>query len=82
MTSPILKKMQKIRKKNCDVLRELTTGKTGQVQIDKINVNGKTISEPIVMANEFNSFFTIGWVAILLTRCSPLRLSLLITYLK
>ena len=50
--------MQKIRKKTWDILRELTTGKTGQVQIDKINVNGKTISEPIVMANEFNSFFT------------------------
>ena len=32
----------------------------------------------IVMANEFNSFCTIGWVAILLTRWSPLR----ITYLQ
>ena len=46
------------RKKTWDILRELITGKTGQVQIDKINVNGKTISEPIVMANEFNSFFS------------------------
>ena len=54
----IEKNAKNLRKKTWDILRELTTGKTGQVQIDKINVNGKTISEPIAMANEFNSFFT------------------------
>ena len=77
-----IEKNAKNQKKTWDILRELITGKTDQVQLDKINVNGKTISEPLVMANEFNSFFTIGWFAILLTRWSPLRLSLLITYLK
>ena len=45
-------------KKTWDILRELTTGKKDQIPIEKIKVDGKVITEPTLMANEFNSFFT------------------------
>ena len=45
-------------KKTWDILKELTTGKSEQSQIEKININGKTVSDPTAMANEFNNFFT------------------------
>ena len=44
-------------KKTWDILKEITAGKTDQVQIDKIVVNGEIISEQNKMAEEFNNFF-------------------------
>ena len=45
-------------KKTWDILRELTTGKKDQPPIDKIKVNGKLVTDPTQMSNEFNNFFT------------------------
>ena len=45
-------------KKTWDILRELTTGKKEQLTVDKIKVDGKIVSDPSLIANEFNSFFT------------------------
>ena len=44
-------------KKTWDILKEITAGKTDQVQIDKIVVNGEIICEQNKMAEEFNNFF-------------------------
>ena len=45
-------------KKTWDILRELTTGKKDQTPIEKIKIDGKVITDPTQIANEFNSFFT------------------------
>ena len=45
-------------KKTWDILRELTTGKKDQTPIEKIKIDGKFITDPTQIANEFNSFFT------------------------
>ena len=45
-------------KKTWDILKELTSGKSEQVQIDKIKVDGKIITDQSAMADEFNDFFT------------------------
>ena len=48
----------KIPKKTWDILRVLTTGKKEQPFIENILTNGKTLTDPSEIANEFNSFFT------------------------
>jgi len=53
-----LKTVAKNPKKTWDTLKELTTGKTTQVKIDKIIVNDQVITDNLTMANEFNTFFT------------------------
>jgi hypothetical protein len=44
-------------KKTWDILKELTTGKNDKQQIDKIKVDDRLITDPQVIAEEFNSFF-------------------------
>ena len=41
-------------KKTWDILRELTTGKKDQTPIEKIKIDGKFITDPTQIANEFN----------------------------
>ena len=41
-----------------DILKELTTGKNKTSPIDKIKSNNILLTEPSLIANEFNSFFT------------------------
>ena len=53
-----LKTHAKNSKKTWEILKELTTGKTTQVKIDKIKVNGEVITDNRKMANAFNAFFT------------------------
>ena len=45
-------------KKTWDTLKELTTGRTTQVKIDKIRAGNQIVTDNLTMANEFNSFFT------------------------
>ena len=45
-------------KKTWDILRELTTGKKAKVPIDKIKIDGKIITDPTSIAENFNNFFT------------------------
>jgi len=53
-----LKANVKNPKKTWDLLKEATVGKKTTNKIEKISVNGNLISEPQVIAEEFNSFFT------------------------
>ena len=50
--------MQKTLKKTWDILKELTTGKKNPSPIEKIKSNGSLLTDPSLIANEFNSFFT------------------------
>ena len=45
-------------KKTWNILRELTTGKKATVPIDKIKIDGKIITDPTSIAENFNNFFT------------------------
>ena len=45
-------------KKTWDILKELTTGKKNPSPIEKIKSNGSLLTDPSLIANEFNSFFT------------------------
>lgn len=54
-----LKKDAKNPKKIWDTLKELTSGKQSTSTINSIkNSEGKTLTDPALMADEFNSFFT------------------------
>jgi hypothetical protein len=45
-------------KRTWELLKEVTVGTKHQKKIDKITVNGEQISDPSLIAEEFNSFFT------------------------
>jgi hypothetical protein len=51
-------------KKTWDILREVTTGHSNQVQIDKITVNNELVVDPKQISEEFNKFFSNVGVAI------------------
>lgn len=45
-------------KKTWEILKEATFGSKSTTKIDKISSNGNVISDPVTIAEEFNSFFT------------------------
>ena len=51
-------KARKNPKKTWDLIREATGSSSNNSKIDKITVEGKTLDNPLDIANEFNSFFT------------------------
>ena len=52
------RKYSKNPKKMWDILKETTFGENVKQGITEINVNGATLSDPGVIAEEFNNFFT------------------------
>jgi hypothetical protein len=50
--------MLEIRKKTWEILKEATVGTKSNPKIVKIVVEGKQISDPSCIAEEFNKFFT------------------------
>jgi hypothetical protein len=55
---------KKNKQKTWDILREVTTGHSNQVQIDKITVNNELVVDPKQISEEFNKFFSNVGVAI------------------
>ena len=51
-------KARKNPKKTWDLIREATGSNSNNSKIDKITVDGKTLDNPLDIANEFNNFFT------------------------
>ena len=53
-----LEQIKKKPKKTWDVIKEATFGHAVKSQIEKINANGNTLTDPFKISNEFNNFFT------------------------
>jgi hypothetical protein len=45
-------------KKMWEILNEITGGNKGGSKIDKLSINDNDVSDPILIAEEFNKFFT------------------------
>jgi hypothetical protein len=59
-----INKNSKNPKKTWDILREVTAGGKKLDQIDKIMVNGELVTDPELISEEFNNFFSNVGVAI------------------
>ena len=59
--TPISKKLEKIRKKTWDLIREAIGSDPAKPKIDKLSVSDRSVDDLKQIPNEFNKFFHNSW---------------------